>query len=545
MQKFISIFVGAFGLILASCVHAPLNKMLTADAAPAQVGIVPRPAQPASDGVFVVLFFSGGGTRAAAFSYGVLKELSLTALPASGDVPPRRLLDDVEVVGAVSGGSFTAAYYCLYHDRIFQDFESRFLKRDVQRALAVRALNPLVWPKLMSPYYGRSDLAAEYYDKHLFDGATFGDLAKSGGRPYLAINATDLATGEHFVFSSPRFGLIASDINQFHIARAVAASSAVPLVLTPVTIKNYAGMAGAARPRFVPRAASDDARLSHHDAQVLRILNSYADSTKRPFIHLVDGGMADNLGMQSLIDDVIAAGGPSKFMELSGISRPSKLVIIVVNSAASRGEEWNRREAVPGMLTTALAIGDRSGERADYQTMELFRDALESWKKSQRRTGKAAADSPDYYFIQVGFDEVANESDRSFFRSLMTTFWLPDKTVDRLVNAGGKVLRDSPEFNRLLRDLGHVNTKPAEREEDEGAEERVKLVVAGEDPAKAFQATEEALDVVALPVEPAIEAPRPSAQGIGRHHGAEAEQAGQAAGFVSAPLGVNLASVRH
>ena len=451
MKKITRLIAGLLGLFLAACAHAPLNQMLTEDAVPTQVGIVPRPAEPPSDGVAVVLFFSGGGTRAAAFSYGVLKELSQTMLPDSH--PPRRLLDDVEVVGAVSGGSFTAAYYCLYHDRIFQDFESRFLKQNVERALALRVLNPIRWPKLMSPYYARSDLAAEYYDQHLFGGAKFGDLAKTGGRPYLAINATDMATGEHFVFSNPRFGLIASNINEFPIARAVAASSAIPLALTPVTIKNYAGMPGAAQPHFVPRTAGNESQISHRDAQILRILHSYSDSKNKPYIHLVDGGLADNLGMQSLIDDTVAVGGASRLIELGGIQRPKRLVIIVVNSAASRGEEWNRREAVPGTLTSILALGDRSGERADYQTIEAFRDTLESWKKSEREARQATGDSPDYYFIQIGFDAIANTSERSFFLNLMTTFSLPDSTVDRLVAAGGKILRDSPEFNRLLTDL--------------------------------------------------------------------------------------------
>jgi NTE family protein len=424
--------------------------MLTEEAVPNQVGIDPRPNEPPSDGVAVALFFSGGGTRAAAFSYGVLKELNQTQLPGPTS---RRLLDDVEVVGAVSGGSFTAAYYCLYHDRIFQDFESKFLKRNVERALAMRVLNPFVWPKLMSPYYGRSEIAAEYYDEILFNGAKFGDLAKAGGRPYLAVNATDMATGEHFVFSRPRFGLIASDINEFPIARAVAASSAVPLVLTPLTIKNYAGLPGAAQPRIVPRALRDENEVSHRDAEVLRILHSYSDSKNRPYIHLVDGGLADNLGMQSLTDDIVAVGGTSRLMELGGIQRPKRLVIIVVNSAASRGEEWNRREAVPGPLTSILALGDRSGARANYQTMKAFRDGLESWKRSERQASKTPNDSPDYYFIQVGFDGIANASERSFFLNLMTTFTLPDSTIDRLVAAGGTILRDSPEFKRLLTDL--------------------------------------------------------------------------------------------
>lgn len=442
--------LAVLSLLLAGCVHAPLNKMLTEQAAPKQIGIVPRPDDASNDGVSVVLFFSGGGTRAAAFSYGVLKELSQTQLPGPA---PRRLLDDVDAIGAVSGGSFTAAYYCLYHDRIFQDYEARFLKRNVERGLALHAINPFEWPKLCSRYYGRSDMAAEYYDRILFNGAKFGDLAKAGGRPYLAINATDMATGEHFVFSRPRFGLIASEINEFPISRAVAASSAVPLVLTPVTIKNYTGLPGAAAPRIVPRTPEDEPQLSHREAEVLRILHSYSDSKNKPYLHLVDGGLADNLGMQGLIDDITAVGSISRLMELGGMERTKRLVVIVVNSAARRGEEWNQREAVPGPLTTILALGDRNGQRADYQTMEAFRDALDYWKKTKRAGQQNPGDSPDYYFIPVGFDAIANPSERSFFMNLLTTFSLPDKTVDRLVAAGGKILRDNPEFKRLLADL--------------------------------------------------------------------------------------------
>ncbi len=398
----------------------------------------------------IILFFSGGGTRAAAFSYGVLQELSRTTIASAA--APHRLLDDVEAVAGVSGGSFTAAYYCLYHDRIFQDYESRFLKRNVQGALALRMLNPIVWPKLLSPYYGRSDLAAEYYDSHIFSGAKFGDLIKTGGRPYLAINATDMATGEHFVFIDSRFALISSDLNDYPIARAVAASSAVPLVLTPLTLQNFAGTPGAAKSSFVPRK-SDEAQISHADAQVLDILHSYSDSKNRPYIHLADGGYADNLGLQSFVDDAVALGGIPSLFERGGLHAPKHLVAIVVNSAAHRGDEWNRREAVPGILSSVLALGDQSGQREDYRTIEQFRVALEAWKKSERAASAGSAISPDYYLIPVGFDAIQDETQRSFFLNLLTTFNLPDSTVDRLVTAGGEILRDAPEYKRLLDDL--------------------------------------------------------------------------------------------
>ena len=76
---------------------------------------------------------AGGGTRAAAFSYGVMQELAATRIAVGGK--EQRLLDEVDVVSGVSGGSFPAAYYALYGDRIFTEFEPLFLRKDVEGAL--------------------------------------------------------------------------------------------------------------------------------------------------------------------------------------------------------------------------------------------------------------------------------------------------------------------------------------------------------------------------------------------------------------------------
>ncbi len=79
----------------------------------------------------------------------------------------RRLLDEVDGISPVSGGSFTAAYFGLFGNRIFEDFENKFLKRNVQSELLKRMVSPLSWPKLWSLYYDRSDFAADFYDELL------------------------------------------------------------------------------------------------------------------------------------------------------------------------------------------------------------------------------------------------------------------------------------------------------------------------------------------------------------------------------------------
>jgi NTE family protein len=140
--------------------------------------------------LLLMLTFSGGGTRAAAFSYGVLEALRDTRVIKGGR--ELRLLDEVDLISGVSGGSFTAAYYGLFGDRTFRDFEQKFLKKDIQGDLSSQIFfNFANWTRLFSPYFDRSDLAAEYYDKNIFEGATFADLAQQSG-PMVLINATDM-----------------------------------------------------------------------------------------------------------------------------------------------------------------------------------------------------------------------------------------------------------------------------------------------------------------------------------------------------------------
>ena len=138
----------------------------------------------------VILAFSGGGTRAAAFSDGVLEALRrIEIVTKSGR--KIRLLDEVDVITGISGGSFTALAYGLYGEKLFDEYEARFLKRDVQGALVGRILNPLNWGALSSTGWGRSELAADLYDEILFNGATFADLERASG-PAIAVKAIDV-----------------------------------------------------------------------------------------------------------------------------------------------------------------------------------------------------------------------------------------------------------------------------------------------------------------------------------------------------------------
>jgi len=187
-------------VLLCACAHYPLNQPLATSeqAAPYAFARFTGPAD--ADETFVVLTFSGGGTRAAALSYGVLKKMRGIRLPGG-----RSLLGEVDVISTVSGGSFTGAYYALFGKRIFDDFEGRFLDRNIECELFLKLANPYNWARLASPWFSRIDLAAELYNDTIFESRTFAALAEKSARPFLIMNATNLYTGARFEFTDRQF----------------------------------------------------------------------------------------------------------------------------------------------------------------------------------------------------------------------------------------------------------------------------------------------------------------------------------------------------
>src|SRR4030095_8341932 len=109
-----------------------------------------------SDKLFVVVTFSGGGKRAAAFSYGVLEALrDVEVTTPDGEVHP--LIDEVDLISAVSGGAFTAAHYALNGHEAFESCAPRFLNHDTEKDLWHKVLKPSSWPRLANSLVSRSD----------------------------------------------------------------------------------------------------------------------------------------------------------------------------------------------------------------------------------------------------------------------------------------------------------------------------------------------------------------------------------------------------
>jgi len=391
-----------------------------------------------TNGLFVVLTFSGGGTRAAALAYGVLLELRDTKFVRGGR--ETSLLEEVDVISSVSGGSFTAAYYGLHHAETFASFERDMLHRNITRELAFGTVRPDRGIALPFTHYNRSDLAADLYDERIFANATFADLQKRG-RPFIVINATDLSRGAPFEFTQNHFDLLCSDLSRLRVGASVAASAGFPGLLTPMRLTNYAGQCGYAIPKEVTNAQRDRIRNPQRYLKGNR-LRSYLDAKRRPWVHLVDGGVSDNLGLHTIIDALnedIPEVHVANMLEEGEIQ---KLVVIAVNAGTDQDDDIDRSASTPGLATVIAKSAYGPIDNVSTHLLDFMRMGLND-----------LPDDAEGYLVHVNFEAIPPERNPRKFTTLPTTLNLPPETASDVRDMGRLLLRENPGYQRLRKAL--------------------------------------------------------------------------------------------
>lgn len=418
--------------------------LITAPAADEADGALQTPS------IIAAITLSGGGARAAAFGLGVLQELKETQFSWRGR--QTTLLDEVGLISGVSGGSVLAAYYAAFGDETFTRFERDFLLVNFQSSLVSDLISPVSLYKLTSPWWGRSNILEQRLDT-LFRGTTFGDLRRKRPKPRLLVTATDLTTGAPFEFTPEQFALLCSDLDSVPLSFAVASSAAVPILLSPITLRNYAGNCRQSVPpdQEPPEGGNLSARLRNLIAQ------SYRDSAERPYIHLVDGGLVDNLGVRSLIDRVIAGGNLEASFGAFPPGSVHRIVLISVNSERDTAERIDTSDRVPsvGQVLDSLVFG--AGSRVTTETTAILNDVTrrmsEQLRADRSRPGSPFASDAEIHVINVSLRGLRDSEVRRTLLSVPTAFTILPIQVRRLQLAGRQALRESREFQQLRRNL--------------------------------------------------------------------------------------------
>lgn len=427
----------------------------------------------------VVLTFSGGGTRAAAFAFGALEALEDVELTDG-----RTLLDEVDIVSSVSGGSFTAAYLGLFgKQRLFEEFPERVLYRSLERDLILRLLAPWNWPRLLSHRFSRSDLAAGYYGSELFENQTYADMPRRA--PFVVLNATDISRGAQFSFIQDHFDRLCSDLDSVPVGVAVTASSAFPIAFPPITLKNYSKRTCHYRTPEWVELALEDRDLAPQRYALAKTWLSYEDYGARPYIHLSDGGIADNIGYRAFESAIERHDGWGLARRINDGSF-KRFVLIVVNAKSESEPKLDRCPRAPGIIPVLHASATNPIENYSSDTTERARLFINQWNDAvaqfdavaagceqlaarlcehkgstcRRDTAEACRGefgvtndfrppAPDLYTIHVRFDSIPDPVERERLQAVGTRLQLPGDEVDLAIKWGRELLLRSEQLESL------------------------------------------------------------------------------------------------
>jgi NTE family protein len=316
--------------------------------------------------------------------------------------------------------------------------------------------NPVNWFRLLSPTYTRADLATELYDETIFEHATFADMQKSGG-PFVAINATEMTMGVRFQFSQQYFNPICGDLSEYPVARAVTASSAVPVLFSPVTLTNRAGECGWQEPAWAQQALDTPERTSRRYNLASNLI-ALTEREQRPYLHLFDGGLADNLGLRALLDGVLRHDGITQTLQALGMEQTRRVVVILVNAETALDVDSSKHLKAPTFAASISAATSVPLSRYSFETVALMKNRLKDWERqsyeaecgSVPRKADSECKGVAFHFIEVNFSEHPDPTERDYLKRLPTSFVLTDEAVDRLIEAGGEILRNNREYQWLV-----------------------------------------------------------------------------------------------
>jgi len=458
-------------LFLGGCGTTPFDHPLAPDATSSMR--VPLTADP--DRPFVVLAFSGGGSRAAALAASVVAQLdTITYTTPNG---PHRLSEDIAVVSSVSGGSVYAAWIGLNGTggEAARAFEARISSFDGIGYLAGNFLNPLEWARLEVAGETRISVEQNMLAKLLATDASL-DSFNQPGHPAILLNASDMIAGEAFTFDPQTMDDICVDQSAVPVALAVTASAAFPGAFTPVLIRDASlgpkGEPGACLGKQQPPGNWANVLTypagRYEDLEAYRLaryresLRGAPDAYRKPvYLRLVDGGAVDNLGLTA-VRKALSSGGVADLTPLTSSGTLRRLVIIEVNARSDPPNALDGSPEYTTLVDTAEAVSSILIDSASAGSASTFQGFISNLVEDRARLIRNAPKGTDagfeIYPIQVDFDQLptatpADLAIQARVKNIPTTWTLSEGDVPALASAGAELLWRHPCLRRLLDDL--------------------------------------------------------------------------------------------
>ena len=248
----------------------------------------------------------------------------------------------------------------------------------------------------------------------------------------MGLASTDLSSGAEFDFTAEQLALLCSSIDQVPLAFAVAASSAVPAVFSPLTLASHGEDCSGAQPEAPVELDRPEGR---------------------PFLHLVDGGVADDHGARRIGNFVTRVGGIGALVRLlhqQGVAAPRRIVFLSVNSERRGSPAIDQTARVPGtveVINTMLYNG--LGRQSKEAALALHR-RVEQWRAELAADPELAGADIELFDIDIKLESLGDPELEARVLNIPTAFRISAADFQLLRQAAAAALTSSADFQRFL-----------------------------------------------------------------------------------------------
>jgi len=169
-------------------------------------------------------------------------------------------------------------------------------------------------------------------------------------------------------------------------------------------------------------------------------------SEKRPWLFLVDGGVADNLGLRVFYNLFELTGNRQSALQIIGHDNVKQILIISVDSHTKPQNKWAVKRLNPSLAQVLGSVSSVQIGRYSRDTIEIVRSGFDLWTRELTDAGHPVA----FHFVEVSFAKDSNREERDRLSKIGTSFNLAEEEVDLLIGSARKVLRQSIEFQNFL-----------------------------------------------------------------------------------------------
>ena len=175
------------------------------------------------------------------------------------------------------------------------------------------------------------------------------------------------------------------------------------------------------------------------------------DNKKTQYVHFLDGGIADNVGLTpllGLLDPIVASIVDQKNNETNNETKlPKSIAVFVVNARADPPNEYGERDTPPCCIDTLrTTIGTPIDHKSSslLEKLGLIEKALEKFNPE-----------PKMFIVDVNFDRIKDDKCRRWFHKIPAMWPLEAEQVDALIKIGRALVLDSEDYGELTKKLGY------------------------------------------------------------------------------------------